>query len=103
MIDLELATTGQILGELNKRDKSFVILFDEGSGITNATDTLECHVSNMGPHDVMSALAQAGMLLQQLSEGERPDNFSFLRVNDDGDIEVVDIDEEEESDPWSNN
>ena len=103
MIDLELATTGQILGELNKRNKSFVILFDEGSGLTDMEDTLECHVSNMGPHDCMSALAQAGMMLHKIAEGERPDNFSFLKVNDDGEIEVVDIDEEEESDPWENN
>jgi len=108
MIDLELATTNQILRELNKRNKSFIMLFDVGSGIANAdmNDTLECHVANMNPQDTINILSQAESMLCKIAAGDRPDNFSFITVDENDHIEIVDIDkdeeeeEEEEIDPW---
>ena len=103
MVDLELATTGQIVRELNNRRKSFVLIFDSGSGITGRTDTLECHVSNMNPEETLHALGESGAMLHKMVvEGECPDDFAFLEVNEDGDIIEIEppSEDDDDYDPW---
>lgn len=116
-IDLELATTSQIMAELAKRNKSFVMLFDTGSGITNKENTMECHVSGLNPQETFDLLGESAMMMDKLLSGETPEGMSvqFMTIGSDGEYHIVDMppisqeklledmtEEERGYDPWGN-
>ncbi|MDD3474264.1 MAG: hypothetical protein PHS86_15910 [Syntrophaceae bacterium] len=112
-IDLELATTGQIMAELAKRNKNFVMIFEPGSGITDKPNAVECHVSHLNPQNTFELLAESAMLMEKIISGEvDPEKCSvqFLQLDEFGDYKIVDFtpqtlsedmtEEEKGYDPW---
>lgn len=112
-VDLELATTGQIMAELAKRNKNFVLIFEPGSGITDKDNAVECHVSHLNPQSTFELLAESAMLMEKIISGEvDPEKCSiqFMQLDEFGDYKMVEVtpqtmledmtEEERGYDPW---
>jgi len=112
-VDLELATTGQIMAELANRNKSFIMIYEPGSGVTNKENALECHVAKMNPQKTFELLAESAMMMEKVLSGEiNPEDCSiqFMELQEDGDYKVVEVtpqklledmtEEEQGYDPW---
>lgn len=108
MIDMELATTNQLLGELAKRDVPFIFLMPPHEK-SDTKDAAQIHIYGMGPEECLHFLGRSGSLIHEFMEtGEMPPGTSFFMQDMDEDGNVVReirggplrIGYEEEEDCW---
>jgi len=99
-MELELATTNQIVYELVKRDKPFILLLPPSKveDEPEPKDATLMHCCGQGPGDVFQELAGAAEIVGRVLKGEDlPENIKIIPMEEAA--EYFDLDPTD--DPWN--
>jgi hypothetical protein len=109
-IDLELATTEQLMNELVKRDLPFVFLIPPNH-LAEYRDSVQCHIYGLGPQQTLGLLKETTDLIEKVVEGgELPNTVRFfVKEMDENGNQIrqirlgpnLQVMREDEDDPWS--